>query len=302
MVATHDRRAPFNAIPWVESPFFEEELTRHSLGDEDRRLAVAYNRDGYAVIKRAIQRDRARAIISDLAPTFDSDAYVGCRQRLQDGWKFSAAVRSLAEEPQIMRVLSMLYGRRPIPFQTLNFKFGSQQRAHADAVHFSGIPGRFMCGVWVALEDVGPDNGPLFYHPGSHKLPEIMPYHLGQMADTFNYSSYEDHQESLMDATGLSAFEFHADLGDALIWSSNVVHGGRRIIRDGATRWSQVTHYFFEDCIYLTPMQSNMDLGEFMLRNNVIDISTGKHVDHSYNGRKILVTLLTNGRSRISPQ
>ena len=287
-------------IPWVESPFFEEELTRRRLSDGDRKLAVAYNRDGYAVIKRAINPEAARAIISDVALSFESDAYVGLHQRLQDGWKFSAAVRGLAIAPQITRVLSMLYGRRPVPFQTLNFKFGSQQRAHADAVHFSGIPGRFMCGVWVALESVGPDNGPLFYHPGSHKLPEIMPYHLGQTAETFSYSSYEDHQERLMDAVGLRAIEFHADLGDTLIWSSNIVHGGRRIIRGGATRWSQVTHYFFEDCMYLTPMQSNMELGEFMLRDNVIDIGTGQHVDHSYNGQEVWVTSLPNGRSRVS--
>ncbi len=302
MVVTNDRGASLNTIPWTESPFFEEELTRRNLSDEDRKLAVSYNRDGYVVLKRVIGPDVAKAIISAVAPSFESDDYVRRHQRLQDGWNFSAAVRGLATEPQITRLLAMLYGRRPIPFQTLNFKSGSQQRAHADAVHFSGIPGRFMCGVWVALEDVGPDNGPLFYHPGSHKLPELMPYHLGQTADTFSYSSYEDHQESLMDAAGLSAIEFHADLGDALIWSSNIVHGGRRIARDGATRWSQVTHYFFADCIYLTPMHSNMDLGEFALRDNVIDIGTGQHVDHSYNGQRVWVTSLANGRSRISLQ
>ena len=26
-----------------------------------------------------------------------------------------------------------------------------------------------MCGVWVALEEVTPDNGPLCYYPGSHR-------------------------------------------------------------------------------------------------------------------------------------
>ncbi len=38
-------------------------------------------------------------------------------------------------------------------------------------VHFNSIPQRFMCGVWVAMEDIAPDNGPLHYYPGSHKLP-----------------------------------------------------------------------------------------------------------------------------------
>ena len=29
-----------------------------------------------------------------------------------------------------------------------------------------------MCGVWVALEDITEDNGPLHYYPGSHRLPD----------------------------------------------------------------------------------------------------------------------------------
>ena len=33
------------------------------------------------------------------------------------------------------------------------------------------MPEGFMCGVWVALEDMDMENGPLVYYPGSHKLP-----------------------------------------------------------------------------------------------------------------------------------
>ena len=33
------------------------------------------------------------------------------------------------------------------------------------------MPEGFMCGVWVALEDMDMDNGPLVYYPGSHQLP-----------------------------------------------------------------------------------------------------------------------------------
>ena len=30
-----------------------------------------------------------------------------------------------------------------------------------------------MCGVWIALEDVDPDEGPLSYYPGSPRLPYV---------------------------------------------------------------------------------------------------------------------------------
>ena len=30
-----------------------------------------------------------------------------------------------------------------------------------------------MCGVWITLEDVSKDSGPLFYYEGSHRLPYL---------------------------------------------------------------------------------------------------------------------------------
>jgi hypothetical protein len=41
----------------------------------------------------------------------------------------------------------------------------SKLRLHADAVHFHAEPALFMCGVWIALEDIRPDAGPLAYVP-----------------------------------------------------------------------------------------------------------------------------------------
>ena len=49
---------------------------------------------------------------------------------------------------------------------------------------------------------------------------------------------------------------FILPLGQALIWSSPRVQGGA-VVKAPAprcTRWSQVTHYFFEGCRYYAPM------------------------------------------------
>ena len=50
----------------------------------------------------------------------------------------------------------------------------------------------------------------------------------------------------------------HATLrkGEALIWSSNLLHGGSPQRDPSLTRWSQVTHYFFEGCRYWKPLDS----------------------------------------------
>ena len=76
-------------------------------------------------------------------------------------------------------MLRILYGREPIPFQTLNFLPGTEQSLHSDAMHFSSLPARFMCGVWVALEDATLENGPLRYVPGSRRFSEVQLDGLG---------------------------------------------------------------------------------------------------------------------------
>lgn len=74
--------------------------------------------------------------------------------RLQDAWEFHADAKALAVHASILRILKLFYQRDPIPFQTLNVALGTEQSTHSDAVHFHSVPHRFMCGVWVALEDI----------------------------------------------------------------------------------------------------------------------------------------------------
>lgn len=139
--------------PWVESPWIEQDICERKLSPEMATIARQYNTEGFAVIPGLIGDDLTSRILDDLIEPLSG------RNRVQDAWKFSNAVRELAVMPAVLDVLRTLYCREPVPFQTLNFEFGTQQRAHSDTVHFSSLPRRFMCGVWVALEDVDADNG-----------------------------------------------------------------------------------------------------------------------------------------------
>ena len=47
-----------------------------------------------------------------------------------------------------------------------------------------------------------------------------------------------------------------ANKGDIIIWHANLLHGGAPQKYRARTRHSQVTHYFFENCQYYTPMNS----------------------------------------------
>ena len=46
---------------------------------------------------------------------------------------------------------------------------------------------------------------------------------------------------------------------EAIVWAANLLHGGAHQNDRDRTRFSQVTHYFFEGCRYYTPMASEGD-------------------------------------------
>ena len=288
-------------IPWVESPFFARELEqrRDGLTADQQTLAATYHQAGYLAIEDAVPPELCDRVRSEVEPMFDEPEAIE-RRRVQDAWSRGASsVRELATFAPIQELLGLLYGRRPIPFQTLDFKWGTQQPGHSDSLHFSCLPARFMCGVWVALEDTHEANGPLFYYPGSHKLPEVTVYDLGRTVRDPGYPQYEAFQRELMEELGIEPVEFHARKGTALIWSSNIVHGGRPVTAEGSTRWSQVTHYYFEGGIYYTPYLSEVPTGELFLKD-IVDLNTLEPVAHSYDGRPLAVSRLPNGRSRLS--
>ena len=96
-----------------------------------------------------------------------------------------------------------------------------------------------MAGVWIALEDVTHENGPLFYYPGSHQMPEYNFNHFRENLVDNSYDNYHDYElfmEALMLNSSYEKKEFLAKKGDVLIWSANIVHGGSPVIKADSTR------------------------------------------------------------------
>ena len=176
--------------------------------------------------------------------------------RVMDGWKESAAIKGIALAPRVLRVLRQLYGREPLPFQTLNFPVGTEQKIHSDTMHFTSDPLSYMCGVWVALEDTDLDNGALVYYPGSHKLKQVTMEDVAPGPGPKYYPQYEDYMAKLMADSGIAPAYGVLRKGQALIWAANLAHGGSPHRDKSRTRHSQVTHYFFEGCQYYTPLES----------------------------------------------
>jgi ectoine hydroxylase-related dioxygenase (phytanoyl-CoA dioxygenase family) len=280
-------RAILPGVPLVESPFFEETLESYGFDADTSRIAQDLHKNGYAIFDFPDEEIEARAdrIKRNLQSQFSADWLEKTGNRLENAWTFDADVRAIATNGKLIKILSDVFGRKAFPFQTLNFPLGSQQEFHSDSVHFSSIPERFMCGVWVALEDISEDAGPLEYYPGSHKWPIIYNDQIGaRMFGTGRpppYASYQNFWRAMIEKSKIAPQFFCPRKGQAIIWLANLLHGGSRQRDPGLTRWSQVTHYYFKNCCYITPTYSDIPVGKLAVRQ-MIDISTCTPVPNVY--------------------
>lgn len=295
-------------VPHVESPFFAKIVQTLELDENTRQIAFELFLKGYAVIDFPDPdfEDLAEATKSALRDQYDWSAWhlhghePGFSLRSWDAWKQVESVRRIASNPSIIHLLTKLYGRKAWPFQTLNFPVGTQQHVHTDAVHFSSNPERFMCGVWVALEDITIENGPLFYYPGSHRWPIFTNEHIGycvsDSAQRPSQAIYEEMWRALIAAHHAKPEVFLCKKGQALIWCANLFHGGSVHQDKNQTRWSQVTHYFFEDCAYYTPMWSDPFNGLVYFRRPR-DVVSGETVSNRYLGRDVPERFIVDSRN-----
>lgn len=281
---------PLPGVPKVELPFFAYHFDET---DPHYRIACDLRDKGFAVFDFPDPEFDALSgrIREGLCDRMDWDEWRtnGGDRRMGNAWSTNEDVRRVAANQKVLDLLTHLYGRRAFPFQTLNFPVGTQQHFHTDSVHFSSMPERFMCGVWVAFEDIGADQGPLVYYPGSHKWPIYTHQHIGyrfNQGDAVSQDRFHEMWEQLVEVHGIKPERFLPRKGQALIWSANLLHGGDMQIDRNKSRWSQVTHYYFEDCLYYTPLGSNEPIGDLLIRSPD-DIAAGGQEPSRYHGSPV---------------
>jgi hypothetical protein len=190
-------------------------------------------------IQRLIERKKLRA-------THD--------HKLLSAHRHSLLIEAIEREERLTSLLGFILGKKVIPFQTINFLRGSEQKAHSDSIHMTTYPLGYLIAVWIALEDVNEANGPLFYYPGSQKMPYLLNSDFNEGATKFRLGKhdYRDYESALRERVEREGYEkkfFLANKGDLLVWHANLVHGGSPVLDPSLTRKSMVIHYFAEDVI-----------------------------------------------------
>ncbi|MDZ4261855.1 MAG: phytanoyl-CoA dioxygenase family protein [Pseudomonadota bacterium] len=152
--------------------------------------------------------------------------------------KHLASAREIAYHPSIIGGFVSLFGREPEFCQSLTFEWPSEQPLHQDWCFVTtcapNVPR--LAGVWVAIDKVDADNGPLLYYPGSHRMPR---YNYSQATHDGFRPYLENHVE------GSQAKTFLANPGDVLLWHGDLAHAGSAAINKSKRRLSLVLHYSF---------------------------------------------------------
>lgn len=272
--------------PLIDRSDFQQLLEAGTFGRWAEQ-AISLHTKGYCEVDLGGSEwlEKIDDVVEDLQPRLEADLKLwesgkSGPPRLQDGWIDHSSIRALALEPAVLDLLRHLYGRDPFAFQTLNFAVGSEQHFHSDAVHFHSYPHGFMCGVWIALQDVQPESGPLIYFPGSHRLPYLSARALGLdrgvvMEEQHPQRFFEPSWQQAVNEHGFEKQQFLPKRGELLIWHANLLHGGEPVQDKSSRRWSQVNHFFFANCLYTTPMRSFASGEGGTCLRNPFDIAKG---------------------------
>ncbi len=252
-----------------------------------RTRRSSFEREGWVHVRGLVDADACMAVQRALTPHFERTG----AGRLLNAWETTPAVRHLAVAPPVVELVTELLAHDVVAFQTLDFRRGTEQDAHVDALFFDTLPRGRMCGVWVALEDVGPASGPLRLWPGTHRVDPLWGTQVGERPVS----------EVCADALGglPEPVDVTMATGDVVVWAANLLHGGAPVTELGSTRWSQVTHFVATDHLHVSPLTSDPTAERYMVRDQLVDLATRRRVRPRMGGHRVLLEHGRGGLSRL---
>lgn len=249
----------FNQVDYQPSPDSRFSLSNSSLytnaSDEDKKSIAGFDEKGYCILRSYLPGEAADRVNGEISTLLtEGKVKVGYGGKIMFAIHASALLREISGNKNLIDLLSVLLKGQAILFQSINFTRGSEQASHSDSIHMTTYPLGGLLGVWIALEDIDEDNGPLHYYPGSHKLPYYLNADYDNEGNRFlignkSYKVYEEMMREKISDLGLKKEIFKAKKGDLLIWHANLFHGGEPHANKNRTRKSMVLHYFKEHSI-----------------------------------------------------
>lgn len=209
-----------------------------------------FDRDGYVILKNYLDSETVSSVNAKIAELLESGKVeFRYKNKIMFAIHQSELLRQIGEDKKLLELLNSLVGDEMKLFSSINFIMGSEQKTHSDSIHMTTYPLGGLLGVWIALDDINDENGPLHYYPGSHKQPYYLNADYDNAGNAFmigskDYSAYEAMIAGKLQDQLSDKKVFHANKGDLLVWHANLFHGGEPHLNKSKTRRSMVFHYY----------------------------------------------------------
>lgn len=254
---------------WLDQPDWESQL-EHKLdhgqvGEEDVERLRGFVEKGFAIIELGDIAGLAEQLQSDInrfwkeGPMDLAYRFVGDprsmadaierkeRQsvcRILDPHSHSSAALSLYLHPEIFRWARMILGEQAIALRSAFKEFGSREALARDTAYFDLRRPAHLLGVYLALEDVDPNSGPLTVVSGSHRFPhfEFAPGRIVVDPDE-DYREARVHARREAEKRNLKEEIVCCRKGEAIIWHAALVHGTDWVRDASLERRSLLIHY-----------------------------------------------------------
>jgi len=199
---------------------------------DSSRLTQDYERDGVVLIRQFLSADEVaevrreidRYIREDLAAkTADARTMEADGRTVRNLWRLEqhdAKLRALGERADICAFIAPLVRGEPLLMAVETFnkpaRIGSGVPYHQDNAYFCQTPPDMLT-VWIAIDAVTADNGPVFFVKGSHRLGVLPTRPSGVRGNSIGLAEVPDAPMSEQ-FCGLLA------PGDATIHHCNTIH------------------------------------------------------------------------------
>ncbi len=247
---------------WLDRPDAEEEARRRARNLPPIYLETAREmiRDGFTVLKGAIDPARCDATVEDYVAYLDKNQRyaeknvdaLGRHKRFVNFHLASVPAMRIGCDKTIMALLDFLFGYRAALYTSLCFEYGTEQSLHRDSPFFHTFPRNYFFGVWIALEDIHEDSGPLMYVPGGHRFvcdprpiyQQVLREHSDRPSNGLLKQALRVyHGEVVRMAAEVGPIKTALlRKGDVAIWHAQLPHGGSPARNPALTRRSIVFH------------------------------------------------------------
>lgn len=243
--------------------------TKHFM---DPKIKAQWERDGYLVIENLFSRTEAKDYWADIQhhlvqnnlnpmtefnSSGSSDRITGCET--------IDSLTSALSCNRLKVVLTTILGPKYILQDLMALLKSSGAPPHTESIYLTTFPKFRSVRIWIAMEDIKDDAGPLCLYPGTHRRPAISPSQLGVARGLSNpqlWIEYRRHylpyMKNILTQGNYPSIALNVKVGTTILMHPNLIHEGIAAKDRELTRKALVGSFVAKDVLLYSDLSGKV--------------------------------------------